>query len=47
MSRWSYTGHNWAPYQILGRIAGLSEDEIEATRDDGREATIERALALD
>ena len=47
MSRWSYSGHNWAPYRILGRIAGMSEDEIQATRYDGREAVIERALGLE
>ena len=47
MSRWSYSGHNWSPYRILGRIAGLSEDEIAATRMEGREAVIERALSLE
>ena len=47
MSRWGYSGHNWAPYQILGRIVGLTEDEIEATRYEGRGAVIERALNPD
>lgn len=47
MSRWGYSGHNRVPYQILGRIVGLSEDEIEATRESGRETAIERALNPD
>ncbi len=47
MSRWGYSGHNWAPYQILGRIVGLTEDEIVATRYEGRGAVIERALNPD
>jgi uncharacterized membrane protein len=49
MARWSWASHAYAPYQILGRIVGLSEDEIESTFDDGREAreaTIDRAVAL-
>lgn len=47
MSRWSWSGHNRAPYQILGRIVGLSEDEIEATMGGDREPVIRRALDSD
>ena len=47
MSRWSYSGHSWGPYQILGRVVGLSEQEIDTTFDSGEKTAIQRALNLD
>jgi hypothetical protein len=47
MSRWSYSGHSYAPYQILGRVVGMSEEEIESTFESGDKTAIERAMGLD
>lgn len=46
MSRWDYFRHNRVPYQILGRVVGLSEEDIQATIDGGREETIRRAQEI-
>ena len=47
MSRWKNDGHALAAYVILGRIVGLSDEEMWDTRTKGqREATIAKALRL-
>jgi hypothetical protein len=46
MSRWNYFRHNVVPYEVLGRVVGLSEEEIDRTMDAGREETIARAADL-
>jgi hypothetical protein len=43
MSLWSYSRHSRAPYQILGRVMGLTEEEINQTINGDRQATIDRA----
>jgi hypothetical protein len=46
MSRWTYSGHNRAPYQVLGRVLGMREEEIDRTIDSDREAALARAMVL-
>jgi hypothetical protein len=46
MSRWSYFRHNRVPYEILGRVMGLAEEDIPSTMDEGREEAIRRAQDL-
>lgn len=46
MSRWEYFRHNRVPYEVLGRVVGLSEEEIQSTIDGDREAAIARAVEL-
>ena len=44
MARWK-TGHAFAPFSILGRIGGLSEEEIQKLWDSGnRQLLIETVL---
>jgi HEAT repeats len=45
MARWKSLSHAIGPYMLLGRVAGLSEQQIKDTWTNGqREATIAKAL---
>lgn len=45
MARWRSLGHALGPYTLIGRLAGLTEQQIQQTWTDGdREAVIARAL---
>jgi len=45
MARWKSSGHAYAPFFVLGRIAGFPEDEITAAWERGDRATfIEAAV---
>ena len=44
MARWKTAGHAQAAFFILGRLAGLSEEEIKSAWDHDREAVISAAL---
>ena len=45
MARWRSLAHAIGPYTLLGRVAGLSEKEIQETWEKGqREAVIKKAL---
>ncbi len=44
MARWKSTGHAWAPFLVLGRVAGLPEKTIQDAWDRGdRDAVIAAA----
>lgn len=50
MARWKSSGHAYAPFFLLGRVAGLPEDEINAAWESGDhvsfiEAAVKRAKA--
>lgn len=45
MARWKDAGHAYAPFMLLGRVAGISEDAIQKAWDQNdRESVIETAL---
>ena len=45
MARWKSSAHAWAPFVLLGRVGGLSEDEINAAWERGDRASfIEAAV---
>jgi hypothetical protein len=45
MARWKSSGHSYAPFFLLGRVAGLPEDEIKAAWEGGDRASfIESAV---
>ncbi len=45
MARWKGP-HGWMPFMILGRVAGLAEEELSETRDnrEKREQLLEEAI---
>ena len=46
MARWQSQGHAYAAYVLVGRIAGLDEDEITTRWPKERETVITKALAM-
>jgi hypothetical protein len=47
MARWKSLSHAIGPYMLLGRVAGLSEQQIQDTWTNGqRDATIAKALKM-
>jgi hypothetical protein len=45
MARWKSSGHAYASFFLLGRVAGLPEDEITAAWERGDRASfIETAI---
>ena len=45
MARWKYPGHAWSSIVILGRIGGLTDDEIQKDVDQGKREAVIRAAA--
>jgi hypothetical protein len=39
MARWKSSGHSYSPFFLLGRVAGLTEDEIKAAWERGDHAS--------